>query len=134
MAGANSVARCPATVRLWASLSDADVSLARSDAHLPVSGLSPEQRERLSAFAAEVKSQASEEEIDGSVIRIWTARLDYGWPDLGTGERLTLVLPDGRENEQEVDLPPPLAPEDRKVLAAQRKADADADVIEVARD
>lgn len=131
MVGADAVAQFPATLRLWAVLSDAEVSQARSDAKLPVSSLSPLQRDRLDAFIAEAKGTASDEELDKSMLNIYTARLDYGWPDYGAGEVIVLTLPDRKGCGQSIDLPPPLKPEERKELAAQRKEDTARDVVEL---
>lgn len=131
MVGADAVARYPATLRLWAVLSDAEVSQARSDSHLAVTSLSSQQRDRLDAVIAEANGTVSDEELDKSLIQIYTARLDYGWPDYGTGEVLVLEVPGRKGYGQSIDLPPPLKPEERKELAAQRKADAEADVVEM---
>ena len=131
MTGCDAAAQCPAALRLWVSLSQADVSMARSDAGLPVSQFSPLQRDKLDTWVRAMKTIASDDEIERSLMRAYTSSLDYGWPEAGTGENLRLVLPDRNECRESIDFPPPLKPDDRKALTAQRKADAEADVIEV---
>jgi hypothetical protein len=121
------------TLRLWACLSDSDLSAARSEAGLPVSQLAEEQRSKLSQWTATFKVGATEDTMAQSVIHVSTVQYSYGNLGKGTGENVQIILPDGSRRGGTVDLPPPLKPEDRKAFIAQRKADAEADKVEVVR-
>ena len=131
MPGAGAAAGHGAFILLWNTLSDSDLAAAEVKPGLPVSRFSHIQRRRLDEWASAKNIQATGDEMDGSMLTTYTARLDYGWPDYGTGRNLVLTLPNGKAVGDGVDLPPPLKTDDRKELIAQRKADKEADVIEI---
>jgi hypothetical protein len=141
---------------LWASLSREQEELARSDEGLPISLLSMEQGGLLGQWATEKKMDTSAG-FERAVIQIRNRSTSgSGYTEVGSGgtgamlgdglaagtsgtgkeyvmdvsESIVLRLPDDRSYQVGIDIPG-LSPREGENLAARRKADAEADVIEL---
>lgn len=140
MPGVISARRSPATWRLWDSFGTELEAIARTEEGLPVSQLNRNQFEELLAWVKllEVKPEADiskatiklSDQKSGNAIAVFVV-----FPaNQVVGETLRLQFPDRYTHQISVIPPTPLTEKDRRELAAQRKADAEADVIEVAQD
>jgi len=141
---------------LWASLSREQEELARSDEGLPISQLSAEQGELLGQWATEEKMDMSAG-FERAVIQIRNRSISgSGYTEVGSGstgtmlgdglaagtsgagkeyvrdvtEWIVLRLPDDRSCNAYINIPGQSLREGEN-LAARRKADAEADVIEI---
>ncbi len=95
--GTDMACQWPSTVRMWASLSDAQEKTARGDG-LPVSQLTDDQRLKLDGMVAERKCQVTPDALDNARIAMNTVK-----PEISTGLGTGMVVSFNSSTKQSVN-------------------------------
>jgi len=117
------------TLRMWRVLGTDLVSAAESEECLPVSKLDREKRNQLLNWARLMRDDIALENLEGGTVRI--RYVDRSDDEGGNYHELSVGLTDGTEIKEHVSVLTALGKDNRKGLIDQRKADAEADAIEV---
>ena len=118
-------------LRMWRVLGPDLVKEAESAAGLPIERLSAYQSDQLLAWAKSVDPRIESQDLAKSVIRIsYVLRSD---DDSGNYHELAIMRGDQAVVKSHFSVLSALAEKYRKALVAQRKADAEADKVEVVR-
>ena len=119
------------TLRMWRVLGPDLVKEAESEAGLPVERLSPYQTDQLLAWAKTTDPQLEPQDMAKSVIRVsYVLRSD---DEGGNYHELAIMQGDQAVVKNHFSVLTPLDENYRKGLTAQRKADAEADNVELAQ-
>lgn len=119
------------------ALQSAEYKAALSTDGIPVSKLAASQKEYLGMLGGGDRGEQSvpRDDIAKSTISVSTVDMDFdsgqGMKKSVVGNALAIKLPSGQVQNQLIALPSPMAEADRQALIAQRKADKEAEKVEL---
>jgi len=119
------------SLRMWRVLGPKMVSTAETEAGLPVGSLSQQQFDKLADWGKEYKDDVQPSDLAQGVIHI--TYTDRSEEDGGGFWRISVNLQGKAIDGNEICLGPGLSKERFKQVIAQRKADVEADKVELAQ-